>query len=269
MVLQVGNGCSWSVSASISSMARLSLAITMRSTRADLPVEGICTCFLAVVAYLYLPHNPASPKIFFGKSYNIFTPREASIIVTRSIRNDPGKGSRVRKPVLASHILETFVDWRLYGHLVAAFLSMIMISGMNTYSPSIIKSLGFTGLQANGLNSVGSACALILSLTLAYSSDRMHERGVHIAVGYLWGAVGLLWLALAPIDAGKWILYGMCRKSLRCAKVRPNNLRWCRDHTDGHGICSSNKCRLAYCKDGRTQATSSPSLLCNEYPDCK
>jgi hypothetical protein len=100
------------------------------------------------------------------------------------------------------------MDWRLYGHIVAALLSMMMIAPMNTYAPSIIKSLGFSGLQANGLNSVGSMCALFWSVSLAFSSDKLHERAIHIALGYLWGAIGLLWLALAPQDAGRWVLYG-------------------------------------------------------------
>ncbi|KAJ9630375.1 hypothetical protein H2204_008440 [Knufia peltigerae] len=171
-------------------------------------IEGILTCFLAVVAYFYLPHGPARPKTFFGNSFTFFTEREASILVTRVIRNDPTKALRYGKPVLPRHILETFMDWRLYGHLVGAFLSMIMIQPMNTYAPSIIKSLGFSGLQANGLNSVGSVCALVWSISLAFSSDKMRERGFHIVVGYLWGAAGLLWLALAPTGVGKWVLYG-------------------------------------------------------------
>ncbi|WAO96702.1 MFS domain-containing protein [Fusarium falciforme] len=171
-------------------------------------IEGVLTCFLGVMAYLYFPHSAAKPKSFFGRSFNIFTEREASILVTRVIRNDPTKALRYGKPVLPSHILETFMDWRLYGHLVAALLSMVMISPMNTYAPSIIKSLGFTSLQANGLNSVGSICALIWSVSLAFSSDKFRERGFHIAVGYLWGAAGLLWLALAPDGVSKWTLYG-------------------------------------------------------------
>ncbi|KAF4459062.1 nicotinamide mononucleotide permease [Fusarium albosuccineum] len=170
--------------------------------------KGVLTCFLGVVAYLYLPHGAAKPKSFFGKSFNIFTEREASILVTRVIRNDPTKALRYGHPVLPSHIIETFMDWRLYGHLVAALLSMVMIAPMNTYAPSIIKSLGFTALQANGLNSVGSVCALIWSVSLAFSSDKFRERGLHITVGYLWGAIGLLWLALAPDGVSKWTLYG-------------------------------------------------------------
>jgi hypothetical protein len=177
--------------------------------------EGVLTSFLGVVAYLYLPHSAAKPKTFFGRSWSLFTPRQSSIIITRVMRNDPSKALRYGKPVLPSHILQTFGDWRLYGHILSAFLSMVMITPMNTYAPSIIKSLGFTGLQANGLNSVGAIGALCISISLAYSSDRFKERGIHIIVGFLGAAAGLLWLALAPNSVGRWVLYGgvVCTQS--------------------------------------------------------
>lgn len=124
------------------------------------------------------------------------------------MRNDPTKALRYGKPVQPIHILQTFMDWRIYGHMVAGLLSMVMIAPMNTYAPSIIKALGFTRLEANGLNSVGSICALVVSVSLAFSSDKTRERGIHIAVGYLIGAAGLLWLALAPDGVRKWTLYG-------------------------------------------------------------
>jgi hypothetical protein len=166
------------------------------------------TCVLGVAAYVYLPHNASTPKVFFGRAIQIFKDDEAIIIVNRVTRDDPSKTDTHKRRVLPSHILETFADWRIYGHLVAGLLSMVMISPMNTYAPSIIKSLGFTSLQANGLNAVGSVCALIWSISLAYSSDRFAERGLHISIGYLFGAAGLLWLALAPSSVGRWTLYG-------------------------------------------------------------
>jgi hypothetical protein len=52
-------------------------------------IEGILTCFLGVLAYLYFPHSAAKPKTFFGRSWNIFTDREAAIVVSRVIRNVP------------------------------------------------------------------------------------------------------------------------------------------------------------------------------------
>jgi hypothetical protein len=229
-------------------------------------VEGILTCCLAVAAYLYLPHGPARPKSFFGKSFNLFTERQASILVTRVIRNDPTKALRYGKPVLPSHILETFMDWRIYGHLVGAFLSMMMIQPMNTYAPSIIKSLGFTGLQANGLNSVGSVCALVWSVSLAYSSDKFRERGIHIVVGYLWGAAGLLWLALAPNGVGRWVLYGTYLPLPQLGDEMLTLVRRRRHDTDGDGFRSGYQCRMAYIQGARLQTSNCIGSLCYEYP---
>ncbi|CEJ94352.1 hypothetical protein VHEMI09890 [[Torrubiella] hemipterigena] len=171
-------------------------------------IEGIITSVLGVVAYFYLPSSPTQARVLFGKSLRFFSDEQAAILTTRVLRDDPTKSLKYGKPVLLSHVLDTFKDWRLYGHIIAGFLSMTMIAPINVYAPSIIKSLGFTTLQANGLNSVGSACSLVFSICLAFSSDKHQERGLHVAVGYLVGAAGLLWLALAPSSVDKWTLYG-------------------------------------------------------------
>ncbi|KAG9708926.1 MFS general substrate transporter, partial [Aureobasidium melanogenum] len=139
-------------------------------------IEGVLTCILGVAAYFYLPHSAVKPKSFFGRSLKLFTEREGKILVTRVIRDDPTKGFHHGKPLLPSHLLATFSDWRLYGHLIAGLLSMVMISPMNTYAPSIIKSLGFTGLQANGLNSVGSAGALVWVRSLELTVQRLENQ---------------------------------------------------------------------------------------------
>ena len=130
-----------------------------------------------------------------------------------------------------------------------------MIQPVNTYAPSMIKSLGFSGLQANGMNSVGSVGSLVLSISLAYSSDRFRERGLHIAVGFLWGAAGLLWLALAHDGVSKWVLYGKLHDTcfltfdLRFAMARTKaNVeirRRRRNDANGHGQRPSHQCRVA------------------------
>lgn len=122
---------------------------------------------------------------------------------------------------------------------------------MNTYAPSIIKSLGFTALQANGLNSVGSICALIWSVSLAFSSDRLQERGFHIAVGYLWGAIGLLWLALAPENVGKWVLYGSFIYKVKGDRDTDDRFRWRRLDSNGNGKCTGYQRSLAYFQNAR------------------
>lgn len=221
--------------------------------------EGVLTCVLAVAAYLYLPHSAAQPRTILGRrAVSLFSPRQGSVVVTRVMRDDPTKALRYGRPVLPRHIVETFADWRLYGHLVAALLSMVVITPVNTYAPSIIKSLGFDELHANGLNSVGSVCALIWSVGLAYSSDRFRERGFHVAVAYLWGAIGTLWLAFAPDSAGPRVLYGTSsyfRGGLyltACNTDNPGCRGRCLD-ANGHGLRSGHQCRLALVQDGGPQ----------------
>ncbi|KAF4624572.1 hypothetical protein G7Y89_g13596 [Cudoniella acicularis] len=168
-------------------------------------VEGALTSFLAIIAFFYMPHSAARPKSFLGHSFNVFTPRQASILTMRTLREDPSKARGYHAAVSAQDIKDTFLDWRVYGHIITAFLSMLMITPMNTYAPSIIQSLGFTQYAANGMNSVGSAVSLILVLSLAFNSDRVRERGFHIAFGFCVGVVGLFWISYVPYN--KWLIY--------------------------------------------------------------
>jgi hypothetical protein len=60
----------------------------------------------------------------------------------------------------------------------------------------------------NGMQAPASAIGLLVSLTLAWSSDKTRERGVHISIAMILSFAGTLWLALAPDSAGKRVLYG-------------------------------------------------------------
>ncbi|CAM1503627.1 Fc.00g012180.m01.CDS01, partial [Cosmosporella sp. VM-42] len=75
----------------------------------------------------------------------------------------------------------------LGGPLAIGLLSLRGRGGLHGImdgNGSFSLSLGFSGLQANGLNSVGSVCALVWSVSLAFSSDKFRERGFYNAVLY-------------------------------------------------------------------------------------
>ena len=54
----------------------------------------------------------------------------------------------------------------------------------------------------------GAAIGLVFSVSLAYSSDRFRERGIHIAIAMSLAFAGCFWLALAPSGVGRNVLYG-------------------------------------------------------------
>jgi len=87
--------------------------------------EGALTCLLGVVAFIYLPHSVSLTKKFFGYQVpNVFSSREIEILTTRSLREDPEKANGYHSVVKFKDIKDTFADWRVYGHIVTAFLSM-------------------------------------------------------------------------------------------------------------------------------------------------
>jgi MFS family permease len=87
-------------------------------------IEGVLTCFLAVIAFLYLPHSATTPKVFFGRRFSVFTPHQATILTMRTLRDDPGKSHGYHSTVKLVDIKDTFLDWKVCGHVVTAFLSM-------------------------------------------------------------------------------------------------------------------------------------------------
>lgn len=177
-------------------------------------VEGVMTVFVALIAFFYLPADiiGASSWRFLSKRSNkfpaILTEEQAEIISKRVLEDDPTKIDATPSISIRWKDFDCFSSWKLPGHCAMAFLSSVMFQPINTYAPSIIKSLGYKGYTANGLNSVGSVCALFVSLSLAFSSDRRQERGLHITTGFFISAVGLLWLALASNSTAKSVLYG-------------------------------------------------------------
>lgn len=177
-------------------------------------VEGVMTIFVALIAFFYLPADiiGASSWRFLpkrlGKFPTILTEEQANILSQRVLEDDPSKVDASPTIHVRWKDFDCFTSWKLPGHCAMAFLSSVMFQPINTYAPSIIKSLGYKGYTANGLNSVGSVCALFVSLLLAFSSDRRKERGLHITIGFFISAIGLLWLSLASNSTTKSILYG-------------------------------------------------------------
>jgi len=69
------------------------------------------------------------------------------------------------------------MDYRLWGHFAINVLALTPKGGLALYSPTIIKSLGFGTTSANALSSVSSYGVIVLSLLLAWGSDRTKLRG--------------------------------------------------------------------------------------------
>lgn len=119
---------------------------------------------VAIFALLYLPASPVDG----GRSLLIpvLNSRDAQILASRILADDPKKAFSRDAKITVVDVKDTLVDWRLWGHCAAAFLSSwvsyprsptkgiadfvysIILTPINTYGPKLIQSLGYSGFTA-------------------------------------------------------------------------------------------------------------------------
>lgn len=101
----------------------------------------------------------------------------------------------------------TLTNPRVWPHLLICIPPIAAVAAIGTYSPTLIKSFGFTTLKANALSSVGGFVLLVNMLIFGYLSDRTRARGalVIIALTFLW----VWWIVFQyfSLSTNKWLKY--------------------------------------------------------------
>ncbi|PYI29487.1 hypothetical protein BP00DRAFT_448307 [Aspergillus indologenus CBS 114.80] len=126
----------------------------------------------------------------------------------------------------------TVVDGRLVlrafqGRLDAPHVSMSALSGLTTYTPTLIKSFGYDAIHANVLASVPVYCSMVLTFTLAYLSDRTTKRGLFVLLASTWNLIGYICLREMPSTASRQRKYGtIVAASVGYAAMHILNVAW-------------------------------------------
>lgn len=123
---------------------------------------------IGIIFILFLPPSVSngSPLIARGK-WSYFNQRERYILVRRVLLDDPAK-SNGQLHISGSEVWKTVKNPRILIHVLISLTATISVNAVQTYSPSIIKSLGFTAVKSNALFAVGNFIACILAVTLGF-----------------------------------------------------------------------------------------------------
>ncbi|GLI81670.1 hypothetical protein PoHVEF18_010057 [Penicillium ochrochloron] len=126
-----------------------------------LSVEGLLTLLIGIVFTLFVPPNVGDgrPLISFGR-WSYFTERESHIIRNRVLLDDPRK-AKGHIQISRSDIWKTLKQPRIMQHVFLTLVSMSGFQGLTQYTPSLIKSLGFSAIRANALASVPVYCSIV------------------------------------------------------------------------------------------------------------
>lgn len=171
-------------------------------------VDGSFTLLVSVIFAFCLPKSPNHTQPLVG-FFNFFDDRERHVMRHRVILDEPNKKLALSSitPKDALKILAT--EWRLWGHCAINIVALVPKGGLQLYSPTIVKSLGFPTVQANALSSVSNYGVIVLALFAAWVSDKTRHRGL-VCIAAL--AYSLIFAGVQfslTINHNKWLKYAI------------------------------------------------------------
>ncbi|KAH8700933.1 putative allantoate permease [Talaromyces proteolyticus] len=190
-------------------------------------VEGLITIFAGIVFVLLLPPRVGDgrPLISFGR-WSYFTERESRIIQDRVLLDDPLK-ARGHIKITGRDILKTIRQPRVIQHFFITLVSMSGFQGLTQYTPSMIKSLDFSAINANALASVPVYSFMVLLAIVSYVSDKYGHRGPGVLFGATWNVITYVCFQQTSVHSSSWHRYGVIvAANLFYAGVHILNIGW-------------------------------------------
>ncbi|CAG8925997.1 unnamed protein product [Penicillium salamii] len=170
-------------------------------------LEGALTLVFFVIFAAFLPRSPKHTTPLHGR-WDIFSNRERFIMQSRVIEEDETKADDKAHMTLRN-LMGALLNYRLWLHMILNIVSLAPKGGLQLYGPTIIKSLGFSKINANLLNAVSSVLIIILSYLISIASDKTHLRGPWCIAAYLWSIAFAGALFSLPVGTAKWARYAV------------------------------------------------------------
>ncbi|KAK8132024.1 major facilitator superfamily domain-containing protein [Apiospora kogelbergensis] len=147
-------------------------------------IEGIPTIILAFVAWYYLPASPSQCRFL--------TARQNEIISQRAIK---GRGQDTQQKLNFSQVFAAFYDYKNYMQAFIIFCLNTAFGSLPAYLPTILTSMGYTSVHAQGLSACPYITAYVVCVAMSMLSDKAGQRGIFVFVFCCIGAVGYILLA--------------------------------------------------------------------------
>ncbi|KAF2739561.1 MFS general substrate transporter [Polyplosphaeria fusca] len=150
-------------------------------------VEGLPTIVMAAVAYFYLPDSPEKAKFL--------TDEEKKVARARGVRQ-AGAGTRVGG-VSLKELGQGLLDPKGWILGLMYFSCNVSFSSLPVFLPTILKEMGFSAINAQGLTAPPFFFSFLITIITPYIADRTQQRGFMLIVLTIVGGVGYIMLATA------------------------------------------------------------------------
>ncbi|GME39302.1 putative permease of the major facilitator superfamily [Neofusicoccum parvum] len=163
-------------------------------------IEGAPTVLFAPVVFFCLPDHPSMAKFL--------TEDEKTQAVERMQTVDHTAKSKLKW----SQVTAGLTDYKPYVHTLMHFCCNYSFAGLSNFLPTIVRDMGYSSVNAQGLTAPAYFVAFLLCVAAAYMSDRYGKRGFIVAGFAAVGAAGYLVLVVVrdeqrtgPRYAGIWL----------------------------------------------------------------
>ncbi|RDW68703.1 uncharacterized protein DSM5745_08463 [Aspergillus mulundensis] len=192
-------------------------------------VEGVITLFIGIVFILFVPPKAGDGRPLISSvtgRWSYLTPRESHIATSRVLLDDPKKSAGHIK-ITGRDIWTTVRQPRIIQHFFITLVAMSGFQGLTQYTPSMIKSFGFSAVRANALASVPVYCGMLWVLILSYLSDKLNHRGPFVLIAITWNVISYACLRTTPATSGQWHRYGViAAANVSYASMHVLNIGW-------------------------------------------
>ena len=180
-------------------------------------IEGSITATIGILTWLYLPPSPTQTARHGAKGLlrpknGWFTEREEVIMVTRIIRDDPGKATMHNRQGLSFTLFwEALTDYDMWPLYLIGLSWTIPNTPPLAYITPTCKALGFDTFQTNLLTIPAYVLFIIQLLFWTWVSERINQRLLLGVLGQFWNLPLLIALVTLPpkfhgSNWAKWVI---------------------------------------------------------------
>ncbi|OQE25398.1 hypothetical protein PENSTE_c006G01172 [Penicillium steckii] len=145
-------------------------------------VEGLPVCAAAILAWYFVPDTPASARFL--------TEEEKDVARARGLQQ-AGEADREGK-VQWKELAMTLLDAKAWFTAFMYFSCNVSFSSLPVFLPTILKEMGFTAVNAQGLTAPPFFASFLATIGTTWVADRIQQRGLMIAFLSMIGGVGYI-----------------------------------------------------------------------------
>ncbi|KAI1814205.1 MFS general substrate transporter [Poronia punctata] len=150
-------------------------------------VEGIPTILMAAVAYFFIPDSPEKARFLNAE--------EKEIVRSRAMRQVGTDANARIGGIRVKDLGAVLVDPKAWMCALMYFAGNVTYSSLPVFLPTILKDMGYTAINAQGLSAPPSFAAFLFALITTWIADKSQQRCFVLFVTSAIGGAGYIILA--------------------------------------------------------------------------